>query len=169
MYQKQYWTELYELKCHQKYLALHQESAENWERRIKVFMAIVSSTSIGGWALWKDLAPLWATLIAASQVVTAIYAFLPFKSRIKPISLAVTSLTVLFDQAEHGWFAVAEGKLTDAEVNDARYKIRKAKTKIMSDTIGVLVIPHDADLMEKAEREAKLYFKNYHGETEDVE
>lgn len=169
MYQKQYWTELYELKCHQKYLALHQESAENWERRIKVFMAIVSSTSIGGWALWKDLAPLWATLIAASQVVTAIYAFLPFKSRIKPISLAVTSLTVLFDQAEHGWFAVAEGELTDAEVNDARYKIRKAKTKIMSDTIGVLVIPHDADLMEKAEREAKLYFKNYHGGTEDVE
>ncbi|WP_416425634.1 hypothetical protein RAM80_07725 [Pseudomonas sp. App30] len=169
MYQKQYWTELYELKCHQKYLALHQESAENWERRIKVFMAIVSSTSIGGWALWKDLAPLWATLIAASQVVTAIYAFLPFKSRIKPISLAVTSLTVLFDQAEHGWFAVSEGELTAAEVNDARYKIRKAKTKIMSDTIGVLVIPHDADLMEKAEREATLYFKNYHGETEDVE
>ncbi|UHC81709.1 hypothetical protein LS633_25425 [Pseudomonas sp. NIBR-H-19] len=167
MYQQQYWTELYELKCHQKYLALHQERAEGWERRIKVFMAVVSSTSIGGWALWNELAPLWATLIAASQVVTAIYAFLPFKSRIKPISLAVTSLTVLFDQAEHGWFAVAEGDLTDSQVNDARYKIRKSKTKIMSDTVGVLIIPHDLDLMRTAEQEAMAYFKNYHPRQED--
>jgi hypothetical protein len=100
--------------------------------------------------------------IAASQVVTAIYAYLPFKSRIKPISLAVTSLTVLFDQAEHGWFAVAEGELTDSQVNDARYKIRKSKTKIMSDTVGVLIIPHDLDLMKKAEQEAMTYFTNYH-------
>lgn len=162
MYQAQYWQELTDLKIHQNYLALHQENAEGWERRIKIFLAIMSSGSIGGWAIWRELAPIWAGLIALSQFISAIYVFVPFKSRIKPLGAAIASLTVLFDQAEHGWFAVAEGQLTDAEVNDARYKIRKAKHKIMADTIGVMLIPADNKMLEKAETQAENYFNNYH-------
>jgi len=49
---------------------------------LKYFLAITSSSSIGAWAIWNEYSWILASIIAFSQVITAIIPFLAYKSRI---------------------------------------------------------------------------------------
>ena len=80
MYQQRYWKELYQLKVHTNYLELYLESSTNVDRGMNIFLAITSSSSICGWAVWQQYSFVWGAAIAASQLITAIKGFLPFKS-----------------------------------------------------------------------------------------
>lgn len=160
MYQHQYWNELQTLKAHVLYLELYQLSSEGWERRINIFLAIMSSASIGGWAIWKEWSFVWGLLIAISQVASVIYKFLPFKSRIKPISTAALELSALMDAAEKAWFDVAGGHLTERQIHEKRFQVRTAKTRIMRANFGGMVLPENKKLMRKAEQQMRTYFMN---------
>lgn len=161
LYQHQYWNELQNLKAHVYYLELYQLSSEGWERRINIFSAVMSSGSIGGWVIWKDLSFLWGLLIAISQVISVVYKFLPFKERIKPVSSAALELSVLADAAEKDWFDVAGGHLSERQINDKRFAIKLAKTKIMKSNFGGMVLPENKKLMLKAENQMRAYFKSH--------
>lgn len=162
--QLQYWVELMALKAHACYIELYQLRSESIERGIGIFLAIMSSTSIGGWVLWKEYAFVWATLIMISQVVAAIYNFLPFKSRIKPLSAAGIELALLADEAENRWFEVSKGELTEREINDLRFEIRKKKSAIMKSAFSGMALPESSRLMSKAESHMIRYFKSHYPE-----
>lgn len=158
MYQHQYWNELQALKAHVLYLELYQLHSEWWDRTINMFLAIMSSASIGGWVIWKQFSFLWGALIAASQVASVIYKFLPFKARIKPISIAAMELSLLADEAEKAWFDVSGGYLTERQIHEKRFEIREAKSKIMKAHFGGMVLPVKERLMKKAEEQMTAYF-----------
>ncbi|MWV17520.1 hypothetical protein F3I16_15870 [Pseudomonas sp. L-22-4S-12] len=160
MYQHQYWIELQTLKAHVLYLELYQLSSEGWERRINIFLAVMSSASIGGWAIWKQWSFVWGLLIAVSQVASVVYKYLPFKSRIKPISKAALELSALADAAEKVWFDVAGGHLTERQIHEKRFAVRKAKNRIMRANFGGVVLPENKRLMNKAEQQMRTYFIN---------
>lgn len=162
--QLQYWIELQALYAHAKYLELYQLHSENIERVIGIFLAVTSSVSIGGWAIWSEYAFVWGSLIMASQVVSVVYKFLPFKSRIKPLSSAGTELSVLADGAERQWFDVASGALTEREINDLRFSIRSKKSAIMKSAFSGMALPEDTRLMKKAEEQMSAYFKSHYPE-----
>ena len=162
--QSQYWVELQALKAHVYYLELYQLKSEGAERGINIILAILSSGSIGGWAIWKEYAFVWGLLIMFSQVVSVVYKFLPFKSRIKPLSAAGVELSILADEAERGWFDVASGELTEREINDRRFAIRKKKSAVMKSAFAGMVLPDCPKLMRKAEDQMCKYFKSHYPE-----
>jgi hypothetical protein len=165
--QSQYWVELQALKAHVYYLELYQLESEGIERGIGITLAILSSGSIGGWAIWKEYAFLWGLLIMVSQVISVIYKFLPFKARLKPLSAAGIELSVLADEAEKGWFDVACGDLTEREINEKRFGIRKKKSAIMKSAFASMVLPEKPKLMRKAEEQMQKYFISHYPELND--
>jgi len=163
MYQGQYWTEMVEIRAQQNYLVLYQLSSERWELGIKIFLALMSSGAIGAWAIWREYSALWAGLIALSQVISAVYVFLPFKARIKPLSAAALEMGALADKAERNWFEVSEGLLTDKQVSDAKHGLKEQKRKIINDKFGSMVIPVKKGRMNEASLQAADYFTAHYG------
>ncbi|WP_337058185.1 hypothetical protein [Pseudomonas sp. USHLN015] len=161
MHQQNYWVELQSLKAHVIYLELYQLRSESYERWISIFLAVTSSASIGGWALWKEYSMVWGAIIVASQVLSVVYKFLPFKSRIKPLSKTALELSELSDEAEKAWFDVASGELTDKEINEKRFEIRASKAKILRISLEGMVLPEIPKMMRKAEQQMCLYFNSY--------
>jgi hypothetical protein len=86
MPQSRYWQEMYDLKSHSFYIEKYHQATEQMDRTINSCLAVASSSSIGAWALWKDYAYIWAFIIAASQVVTTLKPFLPYRASKRFIS-----------------------------------------------------------------------------------
>jgi len=167
MYQMQYWVELQNLRAHVFYLELYQVRSESIERCIAIILAVASSGSIAGWVIWKEYAFAWGTFIALSQFVSAVYRFLPFKARIKPLSTAAVELSILADDAERRWFDVAQGAMTEREINEARFDIRKKKLGAMAAAFSGMVLPDNIGLMQKAESQMRLYFTTHYPEIQN--
>ena len=70
-----------QLRASVYYLQAYQIHSEKWDNRIQIFLAITSSSSIGGWVIWNEYGIIWGSLIAVSQVINAIKRFLPLKSK----------------------------------------------------------------------------------------
>lgn len=163
MYQEQYWHEMVGLRAHQTYLTLYQLSSERWDLGFKIFLALMSSGAIGAWAVWQDYSKLWASLVALSQVISAVSQFMPFKARIKAMGPACAKMAVLADRAERDWFKVSEGELTNREINKARHDLKELKRKIMSDSFGNMVLPIRKRRMENASQQTTEYFSAHYG------
>ena len=52
------------------YLDIYAENSYKWDRRINMYGAIASSSSIAAWAIWKEWSYVWAVIIAISQVLS---------------------------------------------------------------------------------------------------
>lgn len=161
MVQEQYWKEIYQLKTHINFIELQLEKSENIDRGLKILLAIASSSSIGAWVIWTHLSWLWAGIIASSQVVSAIKSYLPYKNRIKAYTSLLHELEELMIQAEFKWHAIAGGKLTESEINEARFEIRAAKQKSLKKNIFT-TIPTNCSMHAKAEASATEYLSNFY-------
>ena len=162
MYQEKYWKELYQLKVHLNYLEIYLQRSDFIDRVIKITLAISSSGSIAGWAIWKDYAFLWAFFIAASQVISVINNYLPYKGRIKGLSGLVYEFENLVHDFEKKWFEVSEGKLTNREINDLQFELRRKKTNILKKHLVSNVLPQKKGLLSKAQKSADVYFDNFY-------
>ncbi len=161
MVQEQYWKELHQLKTHINFIELQLEKAENKDRIIKIVLAIASSSSIGAWAIWNQFSWIWASIIAFSQVVSAINQFLPYKSRIKEYTSLLHELDELMIQSEFNWHAISKGMFTGTEINKARFDIRFAKQKSLKKNIHT-IIPTNNKLHAQAEISATEYLNNFY-------
>lgn len=162
MPQERFWKELYQLKVHINYIEAHVFEAERYDRTMKILMAITSSASIGAWAVWKEFSLLWASIIAVSQVVSAVSPHLPFKERLKAYSSMLHEFEELFIQAESKWYEIASGKMEEDEINKSRTNIRLQKQKIMKKHLASIIIPDNQKKAEKAENLALNYFSTFY-------
>ena len=154
MYQLRYWKELYQIKVHLNYLELYLQDSEMKDRSINIFLAITSSGSIAGWAIWQQAAILWAVIIAASQVVTVIKNFLPYKTRMKSLSGIVQEFEDIILFTEKRWFDVSEGNLTEEEIHNLQFEVRTRKTKALKKHLGNNTLPEKSKLLSKAQNSA---------------
>lgn len=162
-YQDRYWKELYQLRVHVNYLELYMEQSEFFDKSVNIFLAVTSSSSICGWAIWNKYSFIWAVIIAASQLVSAIKQFLPYRTRLKAISGILREFDELLTFSEMKWFDVAEGNLADAEINKLQYEIRSKKTNALQKHLGVNTLPTKSKLFEKAKEIATTYINNFYG------
>lgn len=161
MTQEQYWKEIYQLKTHIRYIELLLERSECVDRALKITIAIASSASIGAWAIWHEFSWLWAIIISASQVISAVTPFLPYKGRIKSYTALLHELEELMIQAEYKWHSIGEGQLTAKEINKARFDVRLNKQKSLKKYIQT-TIPSDKKLHAQAEVSAREYLSNFY-------
>jgi hypothetical protein len=164
MSQEHYWKEFYRLKAHVGFLELLLGETEKIDRHIKIFLAVTSSASIGGWVVWKEQALLWSILIAGSQVLNAIRQYLPYKERLKALSGLLNEFDELLVGVESKWLDIAAGELTEAEIRKALFDFRTRKMKAIKKHFPDNTIPENEELFKKAENKAMLYFNNFYSE-----
>lgn len=99
------------------YLDIYAENSYKWDRRINMYGAIASSSSIAAWAIWKEWSYVWAVIIAISQVLTAIKQYLPFGRRLKYLQPFIEDMKLLYLKMEYDWYKVAGGDLSESEIN----------------------------------------------------
>ena len=163
-YQARYWSLLVRVRAHLYYFNHYAVHSEWWDKATGIFLAITSSGSIAAWALWREFTFLWPVLIAASQVVSAVKPFLPYKQRQKVVTEMGRKLLPICLAAEKDWFSVAEGILTEEEINDLLAKYRKQSEETEQNTQGDVVLPLKRKLFAEAQSDAGQYFKtNYLG------
>jgi len=163
-YQERYWKELFELRVHINYLEKYMQQSEFRDKAINIFLAVTSSSSICGWAIWNKYSFIWAVIIAASQLINAAKQFLPYRTRWKAISSIAKDLEQLLNCYEKKWYDVAEGNLTNQEINELQYEIRSQKTNAVKEHLGINSLPIKTNLLCKAKHSAEVYINNFYGE-----
>jgi len=162
IYQDRYWKELYQLRVHVNYLEIYMERSERLDKAINIFLAITSSSSICGWAIWNKFSFIWAMIIATSQLINAIKYFLPYRERMKALSKIVRDFDELLVFFEMKWFDVSEGKLTEEEINNLQFEIRKKKLDSFKKHLGVSSLPIKDNYFSIAKDNANTYIKNFY-------
>lgn len=160
--QEHYWKEFYRLKVHASFIELHLGRTEYIDRGLKMFLAVTSSASIGGWVVWREYAIVWAFLIAASQVVNAVSQFLPYKERLRSFSGLLSDLEDLVVQVEDHWLQIAAGEQTEDEIRKALLELRTRRMKSFKKHFPGSTIPEASKLFVKAEAKASSYFENFY-------
>jgi hypothetical protein len=163
-YQNRYWKELFELRVHVNYLEKYMQQSELRDKSVNIFLAVTSSSSICGWAIWYKYSFIWAVIIAASQLIGAVKQFLPYRTRSKAISNILKDLEEFLNLYEMKWFDVAEGKLTEEEINKLQFEIRSKKTKAIQKHLGMNTLPEKGKLFREAKQSAEIYINNFYGE-----
>jgi len=161
-YQEKYWQELYDLKVHTTYFEIYLLQTEKINTYINAFLAITSSSSIASWVIWKEYAFLWASIIVISQFITAIKEFLPYNSRITPISKVLKEMELLSLKYEEQWFYIADGQKMEEEINTLRFALKKSKVDILRKSFVKSILPSNPKYLEEAEQLTQNYFTNYY-------
>ena len=160
-------TKLYNLKVRQYYWEnyVHQTVVVN--RGIKIFLAILSSGSVAAWAIWQQYPIFWAILIAASQVVSVIYDFLPYNTRISDLtSLIVVSSRIALEM-EKCYFDYCFEEITETEAKDKYFQLLKEEDEAENKCFLESSLPLRNRYAKEAYDEATAYFLATFGEDTD--
>jgi exo-beta-1,3-glucanase (GH17 family) len=135
------------------------EKSEKTDRILKIITALTASSSIGAWAIWNKYSMLWGSAIAASQVITAITPYLPYKGQIKAYSALINELNALMLEAEKKWLSISEGELTKNDIHKTIFAIKIKKQALLRKHIKT-TLPKNAKFHDDAERESSDYLSS---------
>lgn len=158
--QNNYWNMMTDKRFALYYLDAHFERCTKIDRGLSIFLAIASSSAIAGWAIWQQLGFILAIVIAASQVITVINSYLPYKKRKKEIYELKAKLTPIYFDMEYQWNNVAEGILSQKEINDLYYSLVRKWVKVENEFFIDDVLPMNKNLIKKAEELKNRYINN---------
>ena len=165
--QEHYWKEFYRLKVHINYVEQMLAKTETWDRNIKIFSAITSSTSIGAWVIWKEYALIWGAIIALSQVLGAIRQYLPYKDRLRCYAALLIELEEIQLWVESRWIEISKGECGEALIRKSLDNIRLRRHFAFKKHLPTTTVPEDGLLFKEAERRAQAYFQNFYSTEED--
>lgn len=160
MMQQRYWLLMRQTKMSIHYFLLHIRYAEKWEKRFLAFLALTTSTSIGGWVIWNQIPLVWASIIASSHVLTSLKPYFPFASRLKVLPRFIVQLEDILLELERDWPDVAQGRLTEQKIHDKTMNIKSKLTKAERDCLGDVIIPPNALFEASADENANRYFRD---------
>lgn len=158
--QERYWKYMVQLKAWIFYIDEYINISYKWDRRINVFVAITSSSSIAAWAIWNRYSFLWALLIAISQVIVAIKPHLPFSKRIEILSRVSALLQTLFNKADYQWYKISNGDLSELEINDILFDLKRQYLETVEKELSTISLPEKEALKKIADSKADSFFQN---------
>jgi hypothetical protein len=120
MIQERFWRELDQLKVHVFYLENYFDKTVAIDRNINMFLAITSSGSIAGWAIFNDYSFHCGLIIALTQVVNATKSFFPYAKRLKSLQGIADEMELLFMEMENDWYNISIGKYTEEQIHNCR-------------------------------------------------
>ena len=158
--QYRFWSMMTDKKFALYYYDQHFHRYTKIDRGFKIFIAITSSSAIGSWIIWQQLSFVWAVMVASSQVLTAIINFLPYKSRIKQINKMNSRLIPLYYEIESKWFDVAEGILSEREINDLHYNFVRRWAQIEDEFFTNDSLTEKKKFIDNAQLKKTQYINN---------
>jgi hypothetical protein len=160
--QTQFWDDMVTLKRDARYVDLCLARTERVDRGIQAFLAIAASSSIGGWLVFQQYAIVWATIVAASQALQVVRAYLPYKNRLKALAGLSVDLNTLSLVAEDQWYKVSNGTgLYDDDIHDLRMALKRKKLSAVQKAFPVAGMPENMKFSKRAEFETVQYFSSH--------
>lgn len=154
------WNDLATTSYQATYSSIYNLRVRNLSDRINIFTTLVSSASVGGWAIWSSLPGLWGTLIAVSQFINLAKPFIP---RLRDYEL-YHELQSYYQERNYElddlWLQISLGDLTEEEIKDSYRKIYQ-KFFNQSKKFLKLRIEKNDKLSQKAEIEWKESLAQY--------
>lgn len=126
---ERFWNNLINVRFQAFYYQRCGSYVEIIDRSLSIFLALVSSTSVGLWVFWKNNPILWGAIITISQLVIIVKPFLPFLRKSAEYVRCAFELERLYNTTEKVWFA-CERRANDAEFERAFCQLRERKTKV---------------------------------------
>lgn len=163
-----FWAILYTVKFKSLYYELCLRRAEFIQSGIEIFLAVATSSSIGGWLIWREYSFFWAAVIAMSQVINAIMPHLPYKDRIKSLSSLVVVMELLILDTEKIYFNIQHKNLSAIDIGK---KISEINKKINDAEIKYLLLkaPKDNEKFKvEAQEKTEHYFNLYYPDRENI-
>ena len=158
--QERYWRKLTDKRYRLIYISEYYNQCVWVQRLINVILAITSSGAVAAWAVWQEFPVVWAGVIAVSQVITAVKPLLPYEKRIATIYDMINQLTGICNEIEAKWYYVANGSLSEEDINDLSYKFEKKWSDVETKNLKGDSIPADGRLAHIANEKKEDYFKN---------
>jgi hypothetical protein len=159
---KAYWDQLVLLKVVACYVRRYRDEQAWWINRLGLFKAVVTSGTIGAWAVWKDYAFIWGILLGATQILDAAKEYLPQTRNRQSASEFVSALDSLIIDARFEWFAISAGQYQAAEIMDRWRKLAKLRNETEAKYFPD-GLPANPDRQKLAEAEARAYFFEAYG------
>jgi len=156
--QDTYWEEFQQLKLAACYVRDYRNSIGKSETTVAAIRAIASSASIAAWAVWRRYAIVWASFIAASQVVDALRDVFPFGRRRRALSRWSNALNRLWVDAQRDWDNISSGKVSNKKISSLthqlRLKMQRYEAKYIPDGLS-----RKEDLFLAAQSEMATFFR----------
>jgi hypothetical protein len=160
--QQLYWNQMVKLKVAAEYVRRYRDSRAKWVTGFGIIKAVASSGSIAAWAIWRDYAFVWGSIIALSQVIDALRDVFPLTKTYKAASEHATALGSMFIDAQLEWENIFSGRYTDDQIANRRHKLMKLQHDAEHHTFPNGLASKPA-LFKTAEQEASIYFKSMYG------
>ncbi len=160
--QQLYWNQIIELKVAAAYIRRYRDYFGRWVTGLGAIRAIASCGSIAAWAIWREHAFLWGTIIAASQLADALKEVFPFTKKHKAASEHTIALNSIFIDAQLEWENIFSGRYTDDEIMKRRHKLMKLQHDAERSSFPDGLATRDS-LFTLAQDEAKEYFVTTYG------
>lgn len=171
--QRRYWQEFLDFKRDAFYVAAYHAHTERIDRDISMFTAIMSSSAVAGWVLWRekvhfwgftiDFSFIWMILIMAAQVINSSKEYLPYKKRLQSLSTLSNDFNSLVVLMESDWYKVSHSLLTEEEINDLHMEIKKKKHETVAKCFDDMSLPIKKRLLAQADADTQLYVRTYYG------
>ncbi|WP_394884293.1 hypothetical protein [Clostridium butyricum] len=160
--QSRYWSDMTNLKFKLYYVDYFYENYSSWDNGINIFLAFLSCGSIAGWSIWNSIPFVWTFLIAISQVITAIRPHLSLSKYIKSLYTFSINANNIFLDYEDNWYKVANGELTNEEINSLISKLKRKLTKLTDANITPTHVPeNNTKALKKAQENTEAYFRSF--------
>ena len=151
-----------QLKIYVLYLALYEMESKRIDTGIKVVLAVASSSSIAAWVVWQHFEFLWAGIIVASQLISAVKDLLPYQRRAEKVAALGSEIADLLIFAENHWYSVAEGELTNVQIHRLSMEIKRRLEKAAVKHPRGDPLPHRRKYSAMAKAEARVYFSTFY-------
>jgi hypothetical protein len=160
--QQTYWNQLVLVKVVACYVRRYRDEQAWWIDRIGLFKVIVTSSTIGAWALWKDYAFVWAVLLGIAQILDAAKDYIPQTKHRRNASEFVSTIENVIIDARFHWHSIFSGQCATGEIMEKWRTLAKllneTETKHFPDGL-----PVKASRQKLAEDDAKTYFLTMYG------
>ena len=157
--QKRYWHEMVQVKFSVYYVDQYYGNSVKIDRRLNMFLAIVACGSIAGWAIWNKFALIWACIVALSQVINVLKPYLPYSKRVELLQKYYIDSSLLYAKMEYDWLNVANGSLTENEINDVLFKYVSEEITFPGKYLVDDYLTKNDRCKEKADELTNEYFK----------
>lgn len=162
-----YWEELKQLKAKSICIRLYRNEMNSYVKITDTILAIASSVSIGGWAIWNKYSFAWSLIIALSQVINALKGVFTFSKLHKSASALTISFETLYIDAEDDWEKISLRENIASEINDKRTSLRKLQLAAEQKFFPEGFEPSDK-MIAKASHEAETYFSETYADLDDL-
>ena len=104
------------------YASIFNTRIRNLSDRVNLYTSIVTSASVGGWAIWQSIPEIWAVIIASAQLINISK---PYISKIRDYEL-YHELQMYYQERhfelDNLWLNISLGELTEQEIKN-EYKV----------------------------------------------